>query len=105
VRVQKRQPKEPDPRREKLCATCGKPFLLGPDEKFFNCPSCHRKLTAPRKNPKRNETQILTQITCQACGAVEYLDFVPTDPATTLCAACFSKKRREISAERPTLRR
>ena len=98
VKVQKRVLKEPDLNREKLCATCGQPFTVTPDQKFFNCPNCYRKTQPVRKAPRKTDAQILTQITCKACGTVEYLDFVPTDVNATYCSACFTLKRQELQA-------
>lgn len=101
VKVQKRELKEPDNRREKVCATCGGSFQVTPDQKFFNCPNCYKKTQPVRKVPRKSEAQILTQITCMECGTVEYLDFVPTDVNATYCHACFSKKKQELQASRP----
>jgi len=101
VKVQKRVPRQPDLSREKLCATCGQTFTVTPDQKFFNCPDCYRKTQPVRKPPRKSEAQILTQITCMVCGAVEYLAFVPTDVNATYCHSCFSKKRQELQAARP----
>ena len=99
VKVQKRVLKQPDLNREKLCASCGQPFTVTPDQKFFMCAECYRKSQpSPRKAPRKSDAQILTQITCMVCGAVEYLDFVPTDVNATYCHSCFSKKRQELQA-------
>jgi NMD protein affecting ribosome stability and mRNA decay len=98
VKVQKRVMKEPDPNREKICASCGQPFVVSPDQKYFNCPECYRKAQPVRKAPRKSEAQILTQITCMECGTIEYLDFVPTDLNATYCHSCFSKKRQELQA-------
>lgn len=95
VRVQKRDNTAAPTLREKLCATCGKPFKLQPDEKFFDCPTCYRKNQAPRKTTKRGEARVLVQIKCSACGITEFLNFAPTDPATALCRTCFSAQKRE----------
>jgi RNase P subunit RPR2 len=99
VKIQKREVKPVVATREKICATCGRAFRLSPDEKFFNCPHCYKKSQPVRKAPRKNEAQILTQITCLECGTQEYVDFVPSDPATALCAACFSVKKRELQAK------
>ena len=101
VKVQKREAKEPVTTREKVCATCGRTFRLAPEEKFFNCPHCYKKTLPVRKAVRKNEAQILTQIICVECKTQEYVDFVPSDPAAALCAACFSKKKREQQAQRP----
>jgi len=101
VKVQKREVKVPDGRREKICATCGQTFTLAADEKFFNCPNCYRKTQPVRKAPRKSDAQILTQITCLECGTVEYLDFVPTDVNATYCHSCFSKRKQELQASRP----
>ena len=101
VKIQKREAKEPENLREKLCATCGRSFTLSPDQKFFNCPHCYRKTQPVRKPARKSDAQILTQITCMECGTVEYLDFVPTDVNATYCHSCFSKKRQELQASRP----
>ena len=96
MRVQKRDPSAPPEPREKLCATCGKPFTVTPDERFFACPDCYRKSLPPHKSKKRGEAQVLVQIECAQCGAKEFLSFAPTDPKTVLCRACFSKQKREL---------
>lgn len=96
VLVQKRVASQAPSLREKLCATCGKPFQLEPEQKFFICPDCYRKAQPPaKKSPRRGEAQVLIQIRCMECGTVEYLDFVPPDPAAVYCRACFAKHRRE----------
>jgi len=100
VRVQKREAKAPVATREKICATCGRTFRLAPEEKFFNCPHCFKKTQPVRKAVRNNETQILTQIICVECGTQEYVDFVPTDPALAFCATCFSKRKRELQAQK-----
>ena len=100
VKVQKRVVKEPSNLREKVCSTCGQTFELTPDQKFFNCPHCYRKAQPVRKQARKSEAQILTQITCVECGTVEYLDFVPPDVHATYCHACFSKRRQELQASR-----
>lgn len=96
VLVQKRTVNPEPTLREKLCATCGKPFQLTADQKFYLCPNCYRKAQPPPKKVNRKgEAQVLIQIHCVECGAEEYLDFVPSDPAATYCRACFSKRKRE----------
>lgn len=97
VMVQKRVVNAEPTLREKLCATCGKPFQLTPDQKFYLCPNCYRKAQPPLKRTvKKGEAQVLIQIHCVECGTEEYLDFVPSDPSVTYCRACFSKRRREL---------
>lgn len=93
--VQKRAPRTAPALREKICATCGKPFQLTPEQKFYLCPSCYRKEHPTRKPASKGPSRVLTQIQCPLCGTVEYLDFVPQDPAATLCRACFAKQKRE----------
>jgi hypothetical protein len=96
VMVQKRVASTEPSLREKLCATCGKPFQLTPDQKYYLCPVCYRKGQPPLKRPpKKGEAQVLIQIRCIECGVEEYLDFVPSDPGATYCRSCFSKRRRE----------
>ena len=76
--VQKRVANVEPTLREKLCATCGRPFQLTPDQKFYLCPNCYRKAQPPPKRPPRKgEAQVLIQIHCLECGVEEYLDFVP----------------------------
>ena len=95
--VQKRVLNAEPTQREKLCATCGKPFQLTPDQKFYLCPNCYRKAQPPpKKTAKKGEAQVLIQIHCVECGTEEYLDFVPSDPNATYCRACFSRRRREM---------
>ena len=97
VMVQKRVANPEPTLREKLCATCGRPFQLTPDQKYYLCPNCYRKVQPPpKKSPKKGEAQVLIQIHCVECGTEEYLDFVPSDPTATYCRACFSKRRREL---------
>lgn len=97
VMVQKRVANAEPTQREKLCATCGRPFPLTPDQKFYICPHCYRKAQPPpKKSVKKGEAQVLIQIHCAECGSEEYLDFVPSDPNATYCRACFSKRRREL---------
>jgi NMD protein affecting ribosome stability and mRNA decay len=93
VKVQKRQPSQTP--REKLCATCGRPFLLEPDQKFFDCPRCYKKAHPVHKPSRQGTTQVLIQITCLECGTIEYLDFAPPDPSASLCRACYTKLKRE----------
>jgi DNA-directed RNA polymerase subunit RPC12/RpoP len=100
VKVVKREAKEPSRMREKVCATCGRTFELEPDQKFFNCPECYRRSLPVRRASRRSEAQILAQITCVECGAVEYLDFVPPDLNATYCHSCFAKRRQELQAAR-----
>ena len=100
VKVVKRAAKEPNPNREKVCATCGRTFELEPDQKFFNCPDCYRRSMPARRPARRSEAQILAQITCVECGTVEYLDFVPPDLHATYCHSCFAKRRQELQAAR-----
>jgi len=100
VKIQKRSTTAEPVLREKLCATCGRTFRLAPEEKFFNCPYCYKKTLPVKKNVRKNEAQILTQIICVECGTQEYVDFVPTDPAAAFCAACFSKRKRELQGQK-----
>lgn len=101
VRVQKRVAGATPALRDKLCATCGRPFKLQPDEKFFDCPRCHQKNQAPRKPRKQGEAQVLVQITCAQCGIQEFVGFTPTDPAAALCRTCFSAQKREQKLASP----
>ncbi|WP_306597705.1 hypothetical protein [Geothrix sp. 21YS21S-2] len=101
VKIQKREAKPTVTTREKVCATCGRTFRLSPEEKFFNCPHCYKKTQPVRKAVRKNEAQILTQIICVECGTKEYVDFVPTDPAAAFCASCFSRRKRELQAQKP----
>ncbi len=94
IRVEKRTPKEPV-LREKLCATCGRPFQLTPEQKFYDCPDCYRKHHPIHKPRRRGGTQVLVQIQCTVCGAREYLDFTPPNPQEALCRTCFARAKRE----------
>ncbi len=98
ILVQKRQAPVEPALREKLCAGCGKPFQLTPDQKFYMCPDCYRKsMPAPRKS-RPGDAQVLIQIQCVECGSTEYLDFVPSDPGKTYCRACFARRKAEGKA-------
>jgi CxxC-x17-CxxC domain-containing protein len=101
VRVQKRDSAAASALREKLCATCGKPFKVTPEQKFFTCPDCYRKSLPPHKSKKRGEAQVLVQIECVECGTKEFLSFAPTDPKTVLCRTCFSRQKREQKLASP----
>lgn len=102
VKVVKRQAAEPHGLREKACSQCGRTFQLTPEQKFHLCPRCYQKAQSKRPAPRRG-TQVLTQITCAACGTQEYLALVPADPARALCAACHTAARasREPGAPAP----
>lgn len=93
VKIQKASERKVVEGRVKACAECGRNFTLQEGEKFFLCPRCYTNSFQKKKRP--GEAQILTRITCSACGAEEYLTFVPTDPGEALCKACFQAKRRE----------
>lgn len=94
VKVQKRADRPaPDGSREKACSECQRLFTLQPGDKYFLCPDCYRKTLTPKRPIKG--ARILTHITCAACGTQEYVTFVPTDPASALCAACHLKQKRE----------
>lgn len=96
VRVQKRTgPPEPGARREKRCSVCGQLFQLTADEKFFMCPACYQKELMRKKATRRRGTQVLIQIQCPDCGATDYVEFIPQDPGTTFCRACYERRRRE----------
>lgn len=86
--------------REKLCADCGIAFEVGPDQRFYLCPSCYRRKFG-RKGSRPGSAQVLIQIQCTCCGATEYLDFMPADPAQAMCRACFAEKRRELQPPSP----
>jgi NMD protein affecting ribosome stability and mRNA decay len=89
-------PKPTDP-RDKACAKCGGTFTVLPGEKFFLCPSCYRRSFQSKRG--KLETKVLTQITCVACGAREYLPFLPEDPAKALCQTCFRARKAEPQAD------
>nr|WP_320132495.1 hypothetical protein [uncultured Holophaga sp.] len=92
VLVQKRRPVESDGTREKLCATCGKPFKVTPEQKFYLCPGCYRKAHPVHKSPRKSNSQILIQIKCVSCGSTEFLDFMPPDPSKALCRICYTQQ-------------
>lgn len=100
VRIEKRTAQEPT-QREKLCATCGRPFRLTPEQKFYDCPDCYRKSHPVHKPRRKGSAGILIQIECVACGTREYLDFAPPDPKEALCRACFARQKREEKAQAP----
>lgn len=87
------QPPKPTDPREKSCAKCGGAFTVLPGEKFFLCPGCYRRSFQSKRG--KLETKVLTQITCVACGAREYLPFLPEDPSNALCQSCFRLRRAE----------
>jgi DNA-directed RNA polymerase subunit RPC12/RpoP len=94
VRVQKRDAEAAPTLREKICAECSKTFTVEAEHKFFICPECYRRRFA-RKPARKGETQVLIQIQCVECGAQDYLDFMPNDPANAYCRACYTRKKRE----------
>ena len=87
----------PDPKapREKICAECGMHFRVETGQKFYLCPDCYRRSFVYKRKGGKDAARILTHITCAACGAQEYLPFIPEDPAQALCRACFAKARPE----------
>jgi CxxC-x17-CxxC domain-containing protein len=93
VRVTKRSA-TPDPRREKACADCGKSFLVEPGQKFYLCPNCYQKAFKPKRK-KAQDTQVLAQITCAACGKKEFLPFLPEAPEKALCQSCFRAQKAQ----------
>lgn len=95
VRVQKWQPQAPTGLRIKTCDRCGKNFELAPEEKFFLCRDCYEQEARRQQGKKKRGTAILSLIRCAECGAEEYLDFIPSEPAEALCRTCFTRKRRE----------
>ncbi|HEY3400951.1 MAG TPA: hypothetical protein VGK03_10010 [Geothrix sp.] len=98
VRLIKRAPvAPPDPKapREKICAECGLRFKVETGQKFYLCPDCYRRSFVYKRNGGKEAARILAHITCAACGAQEYLPFVPEDPAKALCRTCFAKERPE----------
>ena len=95
VLVQKRETSAVTPNREKLCATCGRPFTLTPDQKFFLCARCYQKSLPLRKSVRKGNAQLLIQIRCVVCGAEEYISFVPADAQATYCKACYAQRKRK----------
>ncbi|MBP1626543.1 MAG: hypothetical protein H6Q00_1018 [Holophagaceae bacterium] len=94
VLVQKHKPAPASDIREKLCATCGKPFPLSGDQKFYDCPACYRKNHPVQKPQRKTGTQILIQIQCTACGATDVLDYMPPDPKQALCRGCYAEQKK-----------
>ena len=101
VQVQKRQTQAPTGLRTKSCDRCGRTFQLAPEEKFFLCRDCYDSDLKRQQAKRKRGTTILSLIHCAECGAEEYLDFLPSDPAEALCRACFSRKRREQKTGTP----
>lgn len=87
----------PDPKapREKICADCGMHFKIESGQKFYLCPDCYRRSFTYKRKGGTEAARILTHITCASCGAQEYLPFIPDDPKTALCRACYAKTRPE----------
>lgn len=105
VLVQKHKPGANAGVREKLCATCGKPFQLTADEKYYDCPSCYRRNHPIHKPRRKDGAQVLIQIQCVACGTQDFLDFMPPDPKQAYCRSCFAKqKKREPKPRAPHVR-
>lgn len=94
VLVQKHKPGAAKDTREKICATCGKPFSLADEQKFYDCPSCYRKNHPIHKPLRKTGAQILIQIQCVGCGAQDFLDFMPPDPKHAYCRSCFAKQKK-----------
>ena len=95
IKIEKPSPHRKKGEREKCCATCGKPFTLEPDKKFFDCPACYQKKSSAQKAKKRSETKVINQIQCASCGMIEFIGFVPDDPTSVLCKRCFTNRVRE----------
>lgn len=98
VILTKRAPVAPpaaDTPREKICSECGMRFKVESGQKFYLCADCYRRSFVYKRKGGKEAARILTHITCAACGAQEYLPFVPDDPAKALCRACYAKERPE----------
>jgi CxxC-x17-CxxC domain-containing protein len=100
VRVQKPQGRATKTARQKECATCGQVFDLQPGQKFFDCPDCYQNKMTEQRLAGAKRTRVLTRIECRDCGAQEFVTFVPEDPATVLCRACFARQARERKEQR-----
>lgn len=98
VKVQKRVDAPRAGLRDKLCADCHRPFTMAEDQKHFLCPACHQRRQT-RRPVRKGETRVLIQIKCVECGAQDYLDFVPPDPAKATCRACHLRLKREPKVE------
>jgi CxxC-x17-CxxC domain-containing protein len=87
----------PDPKapREKICSECGTHFKVETGQKFFLCPDCYRRSFTYKRKGGKEAARVLIHITCAACGAQEYLPFLPDEPDKALCRACFAKERPE----------
>ena len=95
VKIEKPGSRPKKESREKCCTTCGRPFTLEPGKKFFDCPHCYQKKKSSQIPERITGASVLTKINCATCGKAEFVGFVPDDPLTVLCGACFSKMRRE----------
>jgi len=100
VRVEKPIARPKKDVRQKCCATCGRPFSLEPGQRFFDCPGCYQKKKSQQKPQKNSETRVLTQIQCASCGIMDFVGFVPDDPASVLCGVCFAKRAREQKSKK-----
>jgi len=102
IRVEKPSSRPTNAARQKLCATCGRPFDLQPGQKFFDCPDCYQsKMSAQRyASTNMKKTRVLTRIKCMSCGAAEFVAFVPEDPETVLCRRCFASLVKEQREQR-----
>jgi CxxC-x17-CxxC domain-containing protein len=70
-------------------------FRIESGQKFYLCPDCYRRSFTYKRKGGNEAARILTHITCASCGAQEYLPFIPDDPSTALCRACYAKTRPE----------
>ena len=100
VRVEKPSGRPIKMTRQKICATCGQVFDLLPGQKYFDCPDCYQNKMTEQRLAHAKRTRVLTKINCCACGAPEFVTFVPDDPGSVLCRACFSKRSKEQRGQR-----
>ena len=90
-----------------VCKECGEEFVFtAREQEFFEekgfanetqrCKPCRDKRKQAARAPRE-----MHEATCDACGGVAQVPFIPRDDRPVYCSECFAKIRNEAAAEAP----
>lgn len=90
-----------------VCKECGEEFVFTAREQEFyeekgfanepqRCKPCRDKRKQAARAPRE-----MHEATCDACGGVAQVPFIPRDDRPVYCSECFAKIRNEAAAEAP----
>mgnify|MGYP003309998151 CR=1 FL=1 len=90
------------------CKECGQPFVFTAGEQEFyaekgfedepqRCKPCRDKRKAASKAPKE-----MHEATCDSCGGVARVPFIPRDDRPVYCSECFAKMKEAENAPAET---